>query len=460
MSFEVVPSTSDNKANIGTNLIFPLYLITVSRNPGFFGREDILSRIDETFFSSEVRPDDPHLQTRTFAVCGPGGMGKTQTATAYVYTRKDRFDAIFWIHAASSAKLRDEFGRLAVKLGLIDENSVDARDQVITRDLVKGWLANPPAPHGSLQAETGDIPRPASWLLVFDNVDDIDVLQDFLPLGSPGCVLFTSRDPHAKHSDFLATAGVDLQPFNEKESSQLLQKLTRKRGDSSAVHERLGGLPLAITQMASVIIRRALSYTEFVESYDEEVKAHDSELLQANYPNLTKSNDYKETIWSVWAFQSLKHSRPLLDVLSFLDADGIPEIILTTTTNTVKILDGFPDKKGTYLLARAELLQSSLITKDSSDRRLVIHRLIQDAARAKMDPQRFRDVFSFALSLVSSVWQFEEFGWRHSISRWKLCEELMPHVLQLRRFGEQIEVQHDTLKTDYSLAKLLTDAGW
>lgn len=426
------------------------------KNPYFLNRVDELARIDEAFFRAALKIEGN--QTRTFAICGPGGMGKTQIATAFVHSRKHRFDAIFWIHAASSFKLRDEFAKVAMGLGLVKEGSNDARDQVITRDLVKAWLASPPqVPNkGSLVP-----PKPASWLIVFDNVDDTQVLEGFLPLGSPGCVLFTSRDPTAKHSTFLATAGVDLEPFSEQDASKLLESLTNKPGDSREVHKRIRGLPLAITQMAKVMVRLDLTYAEFAETYDEEIKSRSSDLLKADYPSFIQSSHYKETLWSVWAFDSLKHSRSLLDVVSMFDPDGIQEsILIPPHGGTLKLLAGFPDKKGFYQRARAELLQSSLISKDHSGSQLVIHRLVQDAARAKMSPQRFRDVFSCALSLVSSAWEFEEFGWRHSVSRWKVCEKLMPHVLQLHRFGEQISVGMDTISTSYTLAKLLTDAGW
>lgn len=451
MSFEVIASTRLEIQSPGSSLSFPLHLISVPENPEFFGRESVMTSIDEAFFADNSTGD--LTQTRTFAICGTGGVGKTQVATAYAHSRKDRFDAIFWIHASSSLKLRDEFGRLAITLGLVDRDSSDARQQAITRDLVKGWLANPRRTQDNLSPSV-------SWLLVFDNVDDPQVLEGFLPLGAPGCVLFTSRDPHAKHSAFLATAGVDIQPFSEQESSQLLERLTNKTGHSSAIHERLGGLPLAITQMASVIIRQELSLAEFIESYDEEIKTHSSELLRTRFPSLTQSNDYKETLWSVWAFQALKHSRGLLDVLSMLDPDGIPEAILTHHGRGIILLNNFPSTLNAYFRARAELVHSSLITREEGSKQLVVHRLVQVAARAKMDPERFGAVFLTALNIISSAWQFEEFGWRHTVGRWELCEVLMPHVLQLKHLGEYLRVETENPESSYKLAKLLTDAAW
>lgn len=437
--------------------VFPIFMVSVPRNRDFFGRKDVLSAIDEDFFSSTDEEDSSHgsAEARTFAICGPGGMGKTQVAAEFAHTRKDRFDAVFWIHADSSLKLRDEFTRVAIALGLVEEDSTDARDPAITGDLVKGWLANPVQIISS--GDEVESNGQANWLLVFDNVDDTEVLEDFWPLDGPGCVLFTSRDSLAKNSAYLASTGVDLQPLGVEEASAFLEKLTKKQGDSSGVHSRLGGLPLAITQMASIIIRRDLSYAEFVECYDE-VSRHD-ELFQERYDKHHKSSD-KETIWSVWALDSLRHSKPLLEVISMLDPDGIWEDTLRNPPDGLPLLESYPRTAVAYQKARTELLQSSLVSRDSTATRLVVHRLIQDTARAKMSPAHFRDAFASALRLVSSAWPFEQLAWRHAVSRWMLCERLFPHVVSLRRFGASIKHEKGDVELILLFCKLLTDAGW
>lgn len=60
---------------------------------------------------------------------------KTELAAKFVSSHKDRFDAIFWIYADQAAKLAEGFGRIALALGLIPGDSVNARDQVVTRDV-------------------------------------------------------------------------------------------------------------------------------------------------------------------------------------------------------------------------------------------------------------------------------------------------------------------------------------
>lgn len=49
----------------------------------------------------------------------------------------DLYDAIFWIHADERTKLASDFSHIAIDLGLLPAASQDAKDQVVTRELVK-----------------------------------------------------------------------------------------------------------------------------------------------------------------------------------------------------------------------------------------------------------------------------------------------------------------------------------
>jgi hypothetical protein len=80
-------------------------------------------------------------------------------------------------------------------------------------------------------------------------------------------VLITSRDPLAK--SYLASNGTDLRPFPMKEGAGYLMKVTYMHEDyhqkeALAIAEMLGGLPLALSQMAGVIMRWQISFEEFL----------------------------------------------------------------------------------------------------------------------------------------------------------------------------------------------------
>ena len=442
-------------------------MMPVGKNKDFFGRAEFLSKIQNAFFdpspdSSSASACSESDAPRTFAICGPGGMGKTQLATQFVYECRERFDAIFWVHADNAAKVAEGFHKIASELGLVNDRSPDARDPIVIRGIVEGWLSNPVRGFDSTDEEVTSL---ASWLLVFDNVDDPDQLEDYWPLNGPGCVLFTSRDPYTKDSHYLAKRGVDLTPFDKSDAAGFLKKLTRRekgKEDGTAVGEILGGLPLALTQVAAIILRGGLSFDEFVVSYKEE-ESHRAMFEDSHHLKQSRKSGktgYDHTLASVWALENLKHGAVvLLDTIAFLDSDGVHERILISYPHVVASKD-YPRTASTYQKARGELFQSSLLTRDTAGERLIVHRLIQDTARSKMTTERYRAMFTAALSLVASIWPFETFGWRHGVARWRVCEELFPHVLRLKELSCHVQPEIGSNWDDFEFIKLMNDAGW
>jgi hypothetical protein len=229
----------------------------------------------------------------------------------------------------------------------------------------------------------------------------------------------------------------------------------RVSGRSVAV--RLGGLPLALTQMAGIIDRKALSFAEFLRVFEEEDVR--SKLFKTQIGGSKIRMGYEHTLDTVWALEKLsKSSSILLDALSLLDQDGIPETILQCTSPGIHA-EGYPQTEAAYQEARAELLQSSLIARDRAANRITIHRLVQDGARSKMSPQRFAVVFELAVDILHSAWPFEHFGFGHGVSRWTKCAELFPHVTQLLRFTSRLKSPEVVTETSLKHPRLLEDAG-
>lgn len=436
----------------------PAYLMPLDPSRNFFGRDFALNAIETALCPWRTDAGlnaEPLAFPRTFAIHAPGGMGKTQVAAQFVAKHRNEFDAIFWVHADDVSKLSQDFKTIAIKLGLISEDSVDANDLVFMREIVKRWLVTPLK---DLSDDPKDEPTKATWLLVFDGVEDPDVLNEFWPYDGPGSVLITSRSP------FSWTTSLPLKPFTSDEATEFLLKITRREASEEArkavieVTRRLGGLPLALTQMAGVILHKQLSFSEFLDSYNE--RRSQQELLQLSAGELiTRSSDYEHTVASVWAFDNLSHGQGLLNVVSMLDPDGILESLLTTKPGPID-LPSFPQSLEDYRLARNELLTCSLVTGNRSERKLFIHRLVQDVARARMTQVEFRANFMTCVKLISSMWPFEPFAWRHSVARWTMCEDLVPHVSRLKDLFPQVAPSSTFSDDDYRFAKLLTDAGW
>ncbi|CRL27750.1 unnamed protein product [Penicillium camemberti] len=78
---------------------------------------------------------------KQFALCGLGGIGKTEIAREFARRHKDSFDAVFWVVADDIAKLDHHYQQISLALGL--EDLSECKSQVVSREIVKGWLSNP-----------------------------------------------------------------------------------------------------------------------------------------------------------------------------------------------------------------------------------------------------------------------------------------------------------------------------
>ncbi|KAL1304233.1 hypothetical protein AAFC00_000652 [Neodothiora populina] len=329
------------------------------------------------------------------------------------------------------------------------------------RDLFLGWLANPVK---SYEQRENEGTEEATWLLIFDNVDNLDDLDDYWPADGSGSVLVTSRDPLSKTYLFSRSGGKDLSALDITDATKLLTKLVGRkkqtaidRNDAKAVAGVLGGYPLAITQMAGVIARRDLTFAEFLDLYIKDSARED--LFTHTGPARARAGyGYEFTVASVWALEDLKYGGTLLDVVSMLGPDGIPEYILEPDA----VLPGYPQDSSDYLAARTELIRSSLITRDKNSEKVVVHthRLLQDRARARMSSERFDFIFTLSLNLLSSAWPYEEFSFGNELYRWGRCEELYPHVRRLQSLSSRFTPPSELSWSHIQGPKLLLDAAW
>ncbi|KAL9607393.1 MAG: hypothetical protein Q9167_007695, partial [Letrouitia subvulpina] len=357
-----------------------------TRNPKFFGRMDELTTLAEALLPSGPTPAEyAEAVLKAYCICGLGGIGKTEIAVEFMLANETKYDAIFWLQGDNETKLREGFSQITIELNLED---FGANDQIASIDLVKAWLANP--------VKKPDLPsnrEEARRLLIFDNVDNPDVLQDYWPQFGHGSVLITSRDPFAKSNLYTNMDGIDLNPFSDQDAVKFLVGLTHGRDVSSVevsasalvVARKLGGLPLGLLQMAGIINRQDYTFEEFLRKYQER-----------SLPGLLKSNaiwrpdGYAHTISSVWALEQLKEgSASLLNILAFLDPDAIPEDILRRGASMLH-LPSYPADDDSYEDARFDLTKRSLVTRNKISQELRLHRLTQDATRAKMAPNLLR----------------------------------------------------------------------
>jgi hypothetical protein len=112
--------------------------------------------------------------TQGQAIHGLGGVGKTQLAIEYAYSHCGDYQVVWWLRSEEPTTLAADYASLAMKLDLHEK---EAQEQNLIVAAVKEWLRVNP-----------------QWLLIFDNATDSKSVRDYIPPGSAGHILVTSRN--------------------------------------------------------------------------------------------------------------------------------------------------------------------------------------------------------------------------------------------------------------------------
>jgi len=82
----------------------PCFMVEIRlQNRDFCNREAILSQLNDVLLPDGL---GSNVSTRHAAIIGPPGQGKSEIAIHWAFTRRRRFDAIFWIQADNESKLQ------------------------------------------------------------------------------------------------------------------------------------------------------------------------------------------------------------------------------------------------------------------------------------------------------------------------------------------------------------------
>ena len=231
----------------------PMYWqVPLRRNPFFTGRSAILTHIHD--YLSPKRED---VQTRSLALCGLGGIGKTQIVLEYAYHYAQEYTAVFWITAETSEGIITGFTSIATQLHLLEATSLDHYTIVAA---VLSWFTT----HHN-------------WLLIVDNVEDVALIKPFLPAARYGAFLLTTR---LQAVGTLAYS-LKLEHMTREEGAKLLLyragRVTLEEPLERAcpldialacsITEALDGFPLAIDQAGAYIEEVQCSLDEYYRLY-------------------------------------------------------------------------------------------------------------------------------------------------------------------------------------------------
>lgn len=405
-----------------------LWTIPYPRNAYFTGRAALLELLARHFSSAEpgTATTMRHVTlTQPQAVKGLGGIGKTQIAVEYAYRAREQgaYAHYFWINAASREALLNSFVALADLLPAFPARGETDQDRLVAA--VKQWL--------ELCQQR--------WLLVFDNADDLSLIQDCLPRQGNGHLLLTTR----ANAVGAFALSLDVENMGLVEGTTfLLHRAQRQQASDEGYNEAtniviaLDGFPLALDQAGAYIEETGCSFQEYLQLYQD----HRQTLLARRGTPATYYLDSVATTWSL-SFQKVEQLNPaateLLHLCAFLAPDVIPEELLRDgATHWPPLLQ----QAATDLLAfnhmLRELLRFSLIKRRVENHTLSIHRLVQAIQRDQMQAQEQRAWAERVVCAVNDVFPRDV---EEDITSWPRCARYLEQAQVCAALIEQYQLQ-------------------
>lgn len=399
-------------------LAIPCYWhVPYARNPFFTGRDSVLQQLHLTLHRERAA-----TLSQSYALSGLGGIGKTQTAIEYAYRYANDYTAVLWVNAETGEQIASSFVAFAELLHLPEKGESEQK-RVISA--VTHWLT-----------------AHDQWLLIFDNVEDTQVIKGFVPPTRSGALLFTSR----KQALGIGTHTLDLEKMLPAEGLRFLLHRARlldpacpldllESGDRAAAREivsLMDGLPLALDQAGAYIEATCCSLADYLSL----LRATPLRLLDERETYAEHPQSVTRTF--VLAFEQLEQKHPqaaeLLMGCSFLAPAAIPEtLFLEGATHLGPAFEAMAADPLQFQAAMKALLSYSLIQRQAATHTLTIHRLVQAVLQGRL-PKAAQHFWARRLIHTMSLLFPAK---RTLVHYWQQCEQLLPHALVGIALGDQ-----------------------
>ena len=406
------------------------WMVPFSRNKAFVGRENYIATLEESMLS-------PGQASKT-AICGLGGIGKTQIALELAYRMSDRDPdmSVLWIPCQSYESVEQAYMDIAQLTGLALHDTATVKDQV------KAYLSHESS---------------GKWLLIFDNADDLEMwtkgpetgpaLKSLLPQKETDHILFTTRNRRLAIK--LASSNVvQIPDMDEDTAMQMLHQLLirnellKDKERTAALLKELCFLPLAISQAAAYInendITRLGDYLSLITAQEGDM----GKLLSEDFEDDGRYPDVKNPVATTWlvSFYQMRSLNPLaVEYLSFMvciSFRNIPQSLLP------------PAPSGKERIEALGLLKGySFVSEELESGKLTLHRLVYLATRTWM-----RKDGSFAGWIVKAVDHMDKIFSDMTYEERHLWRPYLPHILST------IE-NHEFRAVRYRYSGLLTIVG-
>jgi len=410
----------------------PLWNIPYQRNLFFTGREDVLKRLHDALTTGEAT-----ALTQPQAISGLGGIGKTQTAIEYAYRYRSNYQAILWVKADSPETLVSDFVTIADLMKLAEKQEQD-QNRIVAG--VKRWL----------EANTG-------WLLIFDNADDLTMVNSFIPSLIKGHILLTTR---AQAVGSIAHC-IEIEKMEMEEGALFLLRRARIIAKDTppsdilevdwvkakAISKAVDCLPLALDQAGAYIEETACGLSGYLNIY----QSQRSNLLNRRGRLVYDHPEPVATTWSL-SFEKIEQvnsaAAELLRLCSFLYPDDIPEEIITIGAAdlgpVLQLAAMNPFELDTSI---EELRKFSLLRRDPDAKTLTVHRLVQAVLKDQMDEKSHRQWAERTVRALYQAFPPVEY------TTWQSCQKYLPHVQVCATLIKEWDIQIS------EAAQLLIQAG-
>jgi Tetratricopeptide repeat/AAA ATPase domain len=284
-----------------------------AQRPGFQPRPALLAQLNRVGRKSPA-----------VLLTGPRGVGKTHLAAAYARARlAGGWRLIAWINAADTERLLA--GVVAVAEAAVPPDDSYRPGPADAGQTLRHWL----------EADG------SRCLLVFDDVEDLDLLRRFLPAAGAARLLITmARLPV---TELGSRVSVDV--FSDEEALALLDGRTGliDRAGASAVATELGHLPLVLDQAAAVIAGQHLGYAAYLAKLGA-LSAGDGSAWQEDSQEQPYPPGVAQavllTLEDAWATDPVGVSTAVMEVMAMLWPSAVRCDLLRAAGQTGALLGG------------------------------------------------------------------------------------------------------------------------
>jgi hypothetical protein len=358
---------------------------------------------------------------------------------------------IFWVHGGNRARFEGAYEEIVTTIGIPSFKKINGNPL----QLVSDWLND----------ESN-----GSWLMVLDNADDANLwtalpdrngsqsnpiqkqcmpLIRYLPRGSHGQILLTTRDAHlGKQLANDRAKPITISPFERADAELLLRSKISENDeinqpDAAELVEVLDYLPLAITQAAAYLDQTDMTVARYLQLL-KDGKTDTFDLLRKNMHDMSRDYEIQNSVFQTWkiSFDQISTQFPrsaeLLSLMAMLDHQAIQADLLQPSANSdidfvaaIQKLKAFSlideeVKKIPVLKAASPVSVNQFSWISEETRMFSMHRLVQLSVRKWLEHRgTLQEWQEAALSAVSRLcpsvdvvyWNVED--WR----AWKLVSQ-------------------------------------